>query len=338
MLPLLDGFGLLADDLSELAETYAQEARSLLSPSLFRQKRDHPDLIGPLGIKQLEQIAMHRGVVAIDAEAAIASDGQLIPLQQGGYRLRIAAGSNRQRSRFTMAHEIAHTYFKDAPEPAKKSRSWSRTINSDALEERFCDLFAASLLLPKESALAEFRSLAELKVPSELARKIEQIAAEWGISTLAALRRLDQTAGVPAGFLAVVMRWRLHRSKRNEPACRIELFFQHRAAKWHLPPNKRACTVGLDGAHVLFEHWQSLREIDRTRGGYWTLEADDAEHTVIGNSSARSTDMPQRLTVWLKKAGNPWRKALIESMVNYRLYAAARSRPYCLALASVPCE
>jgi hypothetical protein len=343
-LPSLDTSSLLIDDLSALAETYAQEARSLLLPGLLREgeKMNHPDLVEPLGIEQLEQIATNRGIVRIDTEATIASDGQLIPLPQGGFRLRIAAGSNRHRSRFTMAHEIAHTYFRDAWEPSNKGRYRARPDGYSSklavVEERFCDLFAACLLLPKKSALAEFRQLADLRAPSELASKIEQIAARWGVSTLATLRRLNETAGLPAGMIAVVLRWTVHRSKRNQPACRVESFFPYPIASWYLPPNKRACTIGMDGANALFEHWHSVRQLDRARGGYWTLRTDDEGHTVIRNASAESGDIAERLTVWVKSASDPWRKMLIYSIVNYRLYAAARSKPYCLAFASVPIE
>lgn len=64
----------------------------------------------------------------------------------------IEARSNRSRWRFSVAHELGHTFFFDRS--GERPRRLPRTATSG--EEKFCNGFAAELLCPKEAFVEAF--------------------------------------------------------------------------------------------------------------------------------------------------------------------------------------
>jgi IrrE N-terminal-like domain len=334
-LPTLEPAHLRLDNIDALAGSYAKEARRCLVRG-EDQSQARPHFTGPLGIKQLQQIARYRGIASIDTEAHIASDGQLVPLSGGGFTLRIAGSPTNPRGRFTIAHEIAHTFFySNFKHSRHRSSTEAQGSRGARMEERFCDSFAARLLLPDEAANDEFRDLLEIHSPQEFARKIENVGRKWGTSTRSTLIRLNETLGLPETLLVVVLKWRAHNRTGTEATCRVEAFYPRPAESWFLPSNQRASTIGLHGALALFEHWQNLRPTIRAQGGFYTLRLDDG-HASIASMPTASADIPQRLNILMKPPSLPWRLTSIDFVVNYRLYATRRANPYCLAFVSVP--
>src|SRR5438552_8193521 len=53
---------------------------------------------------------------------------------------------HRQRSRFSIAHEIGHSFFYD-----RSARPPKKLTNDSVREERFCDKFASALLVPPKA-------------------------------------------------------------------------------------------------------------------------------------------------------------------------------------------
>jgi IrrE N-terminal-like domain len=140
--------------------------------------------------------------------ASMVEDGRLE--QRGGRTviyLREQAGP--QRRRFTLAHELGHLVL---AEPGRDFVAHRREVHFDS-EERFCNQFAAALLLPRHWVSDEFgRAPVHLWAARRLAARAEtslsaalvrlQEVLDWQASMLhwrrlAGQWRLVSTAGLP---------------------------------------------------------------------------------------------------------------------------------------------
>jgi hypothetical protein len=98
------------------------------------------------------------------------------------WRIQLAEGQNYRRQRFTLAHEVGHLLLRtnqlSCPE-----------------EERFCDDFAAELLLPREAVLAAARNRRQ-----DLATA-RDISDQFQVTLSSAVVRLNRVAGWSAAIL-----------------------------------------------------------------------------------------------------------------------------------------
>jgi hypothetical protein len=84
-----------------------------------------------------------------------------------GFRLFIRAGANEERTRFTIAHEICHTFFYEFASEMKFVPH-----KTDEMEERLCNYGAAALLMPKISLEREIKDkFMSIQTLEELAGK-----------------------------------------------------------------------------------------------------------------------------------------------------------------------
>jgi Zn-dependent peptidase ImmA (M78 family) len=113
----------------------------VIERSRGRQTRNHD--------QQLQQVLKDRNVVAVEFVGDLSSDGMLEPIGQAfsdGFRMRLKKNASSERVRFTMAHELCHTFFYElVPEMKFKIHA------TDAAEEHLCNFGAAALLIPAAS-------------------------------------------------------------------------------------------------------------------------------------------------------------------------------------------
>lgn len=121
-----------------------------------------------LGVKRIEVIPM-------------AEEGRL-EQRAGQASVWLRAGAPAHRRRFTLAHELGHLVLADPHRDFTAHRMWS----SPDREERFCDAFAASLLLPRDWVLAQFSERAENLMT------VRDLANATGASMSASLVRLRE--------------------------------------------------------------------------------------------------------------------------------------------------
>ena len=137
----------------------------------------------------LARLANALGVAEI-RRASMVEDGRL---EQRGDRtviwLRDETGPQRQR--FTLAHELAHLIL---AEPGRDFVAHRRDLQFGS-EERFCDQFAASLLMPREWVVREF---SEAPIRLGVARNV---AAQADASLSSALVRLREVLGWEASMI-----------------------------------------------------------------------------------------------------------------------------------------
>lgn len=164
--------------MSRLAEHVAQAIRDR-----FPEARHVP--------LDLEWLAQALGVSSISyvdlvEDGRLETDGRLS-------RILVRASSNQARRRFTIAHELAHLLLTDPGQAAVERR-----LATDNDVERFCDQFAAALLLPREWVIARYQCHPETMA------SVRDLAAATGTSLAASLVRLQQTVG----WTSMLLQWR----------------------------------------------------------------------------------------------------------------------------------
>ena len=113
-----------------------------------------------------------------------------------GYVIRYKATTS-ERIRFSVAHEIGHTYFAD-----EEGRPLTRIGNrSDPTIESICDYFARALLLPRERVLKRLAELAGASSYPPL-HLVRTLANEFRVSEQCVVRRM--VFDLFDGFVAAV--------------------------------------------------------------------------------------------------------------------------------------
>ena len=138
--------------------------------------------LGPPPI-DIEHLVNQLGVDQV-IEAPLIEDGRM-ERSEGSTRIIVRAGLSRERRRFTIAHELCHVLLSH---PGSEFVAARHVIGQDE-EERFCEDFAAALLLP----WACVRSVA-YKRPRTL-HTLRVVAGRSNTSLASACVRLNEVAG-----------------------------------------------------------------------------------------------------------------------------------------------
>jgi hypothetical protein len=147
-----------------------------ITDPVFAVKRLCKELIDEVGFYgppfKPEVLASFRGVKEI-IRRPMRQAGRLIPLDDG-YRIEVNSEHSQGKQRFSINHEVCHTFFADFSEPQIAVDSDTGTFDVKNEEEYLCDIGAAALLFddrwfrPMASELGPTISAIE-----ELTRKFE---------------------------------------------------------------------------------------------------------------------------------------------------------------------
>ena len=177
-------------------------------------------------------------------------DARTVPVAGGEVRIEFNPTRPRGRLRFSVAHELAHTFFPDVAETVRY-RSAPATTGDAWQLELLCNIAAAELLMP----VGTFGSLAS--EPLDI-NHLMRLRKTFDVSTEALLRRVVRLTERPAAFFAAS---RLD-GNRLDSDFRVEYIEASHAWRPHLPRGKRvpgdallrSCTaVGYTETGV--EHW-----------------------------------------------------------------------------------
>lgn len=134
----------------------------------------------------VELLARLQGVHEIIFEPLDGPEAELAP-DGNGYVIRVDPRSNPARRRFSIAHEVAHTFF---PHNHKSFRARAVTVPNGVgrrlgyrVEEALCDRAAAEMLMPEEIFLPM------LRWPAPSVQLIKQAARTFETSIEATARR-----------------------------------------------------------------------------------------------------------------------------------------------------
>ena len=137
-------------------------------------------------VRFTEELLKSRGIrnVVRDSSGHM-SDEATIVFEGSAYVIRYAAPLRSTRIRFSLAHEIGHTYLAD-----RKGQPVSALeYGTDATIESVCDFFARALLMPRDQLVARLKQLSPgQRVPP--LHLVPRIAKEFDVSEQAAARRL----------------------------------------------------------------------------------------------------------------------------------------------------
>jgi Zn-dependent peptidase ImmA (M78 family) len=192
-LPLGDPIPFPGCDLTRAHE----EVRCLARAALRRVQEARPDWTPPPF--EPEIVANALGIAVHTRSGPLEWDAIMVPIGEETRIICNAAVRSPGRRRFSVAHEIAHAFFRDAAETyhlrTRNRDQYYRTEEARQLE-RLCDLGAVELLMPGDHVSKcvgriGFRAAA-----------IPEIARAFGVSLQAAAIRLVELAAEPcaAGF------------------------------------------------------------------------------------------------------------------------------------------
>jgi len=127
--------------------------------------------------------------------------------RDGGYVIEVASALNKERQAFTLAHEIAHTFFLQ-PRMAERERTSDRNgsgLQRNNEEERLCDIAASEMLMPAAATILGYRLLDAVEISKSgnaflsrvcaygpSVRSILLLAREFATSLVATARRFAE--------------------------------------------------------------------------------------------------------------------------------------------------
>jgi hypothetical protein len=150
----------------------------------------------------VEALASLRGVSRSEELPLHSPDAELVPNGTGGVTMRVNPDRPDTRQRFSMAHEISHTFF-----PDYTTKRWCRTdaryrdrTDPDDYLEMLCDIAAAELLFPRPWFSADAATVAD-------ASGLVRLAMTYHASREATIRRYAETCS--ESVAAVFLTWKL---------------------------------------------------------------------------------------------------------------------------------
>ena len=167
----------------------------------------------------VDVLASLRGIGRSDDAPVHSPDAELVPDGHGGMTMRVNADRPETRQRFSVAHEISHTFF-----PDYATKTWCRTDaryrdRETAVDylEMLCDIGAAELLFPQPWFGRDAAAITD-------AAGIIGLSATYHASREAVIRRYAETS--PESVAAVFFIWKLkpiQKGKIGNPS-QINLF------------------------------------------------------------------------------------------------------------------
>lgn len=121
-------------------------------------------------------------------------DARLAPAEGGGVRLEFNPTRPRARVRFTIAHELSHTFFPDYKKAARY-RSGPKARADEWQLELLCNIAAAELLMP----IGSFQSLEDEPLKIE---RLMEVRKTFEVSTEALLLRIVRLTARPSAVFA----------------------------------------------------------------------------------------------------------------------------------------
>jgi hypothetical protein len=193
-----------------VGETGAADAVTAIRQKAIQAIDSFVELFGepealPLDLRTL---ASFLGIKLSAAVPTFSPDAELAPDGEGGVEMRVNPDRPDTRIRFSIGHEITHTFF-----PDHSSQVWPRAdsryrdlSNADDYLEMLCDVGAAELVFPRRwfaKDAAAVMSAADLIV----------LAKRYGASRHATVRRFAELHAEP--MAAVFFTWKLKPTQKD---------------------------------------------------------------------------------------------------------------------------
>jgi O-acetyl-ADP-ribose deacetylase (regulator of RNase III) len=138
-------------------------------------------------------LARLRGVQVVGSSEV--SDARTVVGESGDLRIEFNPGRPGARTRYSIAHEVAHTLFPDCAEHVRNRSRYHESIGDEWQLETLCNLAAAEFLMPTGS----FPELGEADLDID---RLLQLRQEFGVSIEAVLVRAVRLAPTAVAMFA----------------------------------------------------------------------------------------------------------------------------------------
>ena len=209
----------LMRECSQAHETPAQTIRRLARDMVLKAKADgwsglpfDPELLA-----DIEGIRVEKSTIDFKAEA------RLLPLADRRLQIEYMPGVAETRRRFSICHELAHTFFPDCFEQIQHRRPAAPHDPLHAELEQLCHVGAGELLMP----LTEFQELSADRPPDFFVAA--DLAKSFCASAEAALRRMVDLSAAP--YCLVWMSERLKPTQERNAGPELDFGFDPPQAK-----------------------------------------------------------------------------------------------------------
>lgn len=137
-------------------------------------------------------LASHLGIQTIGRDDV--NDARLVP-RDSKLTIEFNPSRPRNRTRYSIAHEIAHTLFPDCAERIRRRAAYHELRGDEWQVEALCNIAAAEFLMP----IGSFPNLAigELSID-----RLLELRQEYGVSTESLLIRVTRLATEPVAMFA----------------------------------------------------------------------------------------------------------------------------------------
>lgn len=194
------------DPVAAITERARSEAMSAMEEGWAGPPFDPFELAARLGVPLVPRVEL--------------ADARTVPAGGGGLAIEFNPTRPRGRLRFSIAHELAHTFFPDAAEHVR-NRGGTRQ-GDDWQLELLCNVAASELLMPIGS-FPELRS-ADLDIAALMRKR-----REFDVSTEALLRRVVFLSGHPITFFSA------SRIDGDRLRSRFRIEYWVRSSQWEAP-------------------------------------------------------------------------------------------------------
>ena len=178
-----------------------QQARGLIRQ--YVESFGEPDR--PINVDVLASL---RGIGRREERPVHSEDAELVPDGTGGVTMRVNPDRPETRLRFSVGHEISHTFF-----PDYTTKTWCRTDarfrdrdDPDQFLESLCDIGASELLLPQPWFSTDAAAVTN-------ASGLIQLAITFKASREATIRRFAETSS--ESVAAVFFVWKLKPTQKS---------------------------------------------------------------------------------------------------------------------------
>jgi hypothetical protein len=147
-------------------------------------------------------------------------DARLVPLPHNRYQIEYNPNQPQARIRFSLAHEIAHTFFADCRERVRNRAAHHQMADNDWQLEMLCNVGAAELLMP----VGSFPEIGESQFSIDNLLKLRE---RFQVSTEAVLLRALKLSRVQCAIFAA--------SRQLRGADHLTIDYLRAANNWEIP-------------------------------------------------------------------------------------------------------
>ncbi len=289
-------------------------AASLAAAAEAAAREFDPDRRPPVNVAR---IVARKGIrVRIDPKGPPSIEARLVPLRDL-IAIDLKPGVTASRRRFSLAHELGHTMFYGRGPNGFSHRIGIASDDERLAEEKICNIFAQTLLVPRGLIDEAFGSTAAH--PNSIINSIERVAQACDVSPLVVLCRLNAVGPETTSFIAICSQYRPKRSSSASGQLRVEHWFPFAwPRKLYIARGRSMDGLDLRSPISLFESW---RVLPRATSGRFALKLDSELATGTEACAHEFTEAFRASAI----VDGKWRETVFPVRVANYLYARRES-------------